>query len=460
MTTHAQIELDRYRRLCRDDLLTFSQAMFLARKGLPMRDNWHQSAICTALERVVIGKTKRLIINIPPRAGKTELAVINFIAWCMGNWPDSEFIHASYSKRLATNNTWNARALMQHEAYAAIFGAPQLRHDSNAKDEFRTEQGGIVYATGADGTITGYGAGKMRASFGGAIIIDDPHKAGEASSDIMRQNVLDWFSTTMESRKNSPDTPIIVIMQRLHERDLSGWLLNGGNGEKWEHLNIPAIGEDGESFWRTQFPLDDLRRLEAADAYRFSGQYMQRPAPLAGGLIKPDMMQVIDALPACSIEWCRGWDLASTKGGDFTAGGKVGRLQDGRYVIADMVRDRLESHERDALIKAVATRDGATLKQSIPQDPGQAGKGQVLAFAKLLAGHSVHFSPETGDKVTRATPLASQINAGNVVMLRCEWNQALIEEMRMFPNGSYDDQVDAVSRAFNGLLKPSVGIFT
>jgi predicted phage terminase large subunit-like protein len=241
---------------------------------------------------------------------------------------------------------------------------------------------------------------------------------------------------------------------------LSGWLLDGGNGEKWEHLNIPAIGEDGESFWRTQFPLNDLRRLEAADAYRFSGQYMQRPAPLAGGLIKPDMMQVIDALPTGAIEWCRGWDLASTKVGDFTAGGKVGRLQDGRYVIADMVRDRLESHERDALIKATATRDGQALKQSIPQDPGQAGKGQVLAFAKLLAGHSVHFSPETGDKVTRATPLASQINAGNVVMLRGAWNQVLIEEMRMFPNGSYDDQVDAASRAFNGLLKPSVGIFT
>lgn len=434
--------------------------MFSARKGAGMRENSHQVAICNALERVVLGETKRLIINVPPRSGKTELAVINFMAWATGISPSSEWIHASYSKRLATNNAYQVRELIRHEAYRKIFSGVEIKEDSSAKDEFRTVQGGIVYATGADGSITGRGAGGMQAGFFGAIIIDDPHKAGEASSDTMRQNVLDWFSTTMESRKNSPDTPIIVIMQRLHERDLSGWLLGGGNGEKWEHLNIPAIGDDGESFWPTQFPLEDLRRMETADAYRFSGQYMQRPAPLAGGLIKPDMMQVIDALPAGSIEWCRGWDLASTKGGDFTAGGKVGRLPDGRYVIADMVRDRLESHERDALIKATATRDGATLKQSIPQDPGQAGKGQVLAFAKQLAGHSVHFSPETGDKVTRATPLASQINAGNVVMLRGAWNQSLIEEMRMFPNGSYDDQVDAVSRAFNGLLKPSVGIFT
>lgn len=450
----------RYQKECKESLLTFSEAMFIARKGVPMRKNWHQAAICTALERVAIGKTKRLIINIPPRAGKTELAVINFIAWCMGNWPDSEFIHASYSKRLATNNTWNARSVMQHEAYAAIFGAPQLRNDSNAKDEFRTEQGGIVYATGADGTITGYGAGKMRAHFGGAIVIDDPHKAGEASSDTMRQNAIDWFSTTMESRKNSPDTPIILIMQRLHENDLSGYLLRGGNGETWEHLNIPAITDDGESFWPVQFPLSDLRRLEAADSYRFAGQYMQQPAPTAGGVIKPDMIQVVDAIPANVAEWCRGWDLASTLGGDFTAGVKVARLHDGRYLIADVVRDRLESHQRDAMIKATAMRDGKQIKQSIPQDPGQAGKSQVLAFAQLLAGHNAHFSPETGDKVTRATPLASQINAGNVIMLRAPWNQPFMDEGRMFPNGSFDDQIDAASRAFNGLLRPSSGLFT
>src|SRR5699024_11889485 len=122
--------------------------------------------------------------------------------------PDSEVIHASYAKRLATQNTYSVRATMQHETYQAIFSHTELSGDSKAKDEFRTAQGGIVYATGADGTITGYGAGKMRGTFGGAIVIDDPHKAGEANSDTMRQNVIDWFVTTMESRKNSPDTPI------------------------------------------------------------------------------------------------------------------------------------------------------------------------------------------------------------------------------------------------------------
>src|SRR5690606_12052659 len=158
----------------RADLLTFTRTMFRARKGADMMPASHHKPICDALERVVIGKTKRLIINIPPRSGKTELAVINFIAWCMGNFPDSEFIHASYSKRLAAANAYAVRAVMLNETYKQIFSHSELAGDSKAKDEFRTIHGGIVYATGAEGTITGYGGGKMRDTFGGAIVIDDP----------------------------------------------------------------------------------------------------------------------------------------------------------------------------------------------------------------------------------------------------------------------------------------------
>jgi predicted phage terminase large subunit-like protein len=125
-----------------------------------------------------------------------------------------------------------------------------------------------------------------------------------------------------------------------------------------------------------------------------------------------------------------------------------------------MKREQFETNKRDTLIKNTALADGRMLKQSLPQDPGQAGKSQVAAFAKLLAGHNVHFSPETGDKVTRATPMASQINAGNVLMLRAPWNDPFKDECRMFPFGKYDDQVDCAARAFNGLLQPTVGIFT
>lgn len=431
--------------------------MFLQRKGFQWQRARHHQLICDALMRVFRGECKRLIINIPPRYSKTELAVVNFIAWCFGKVPDCEFIHASYSGALAINNSSQVRGIVQHEAYREIF--PDMQLASEASHHWKTTKGGVMYATGTGGTITGFGAGKHREGFGGAIIVDDPHKADEANSDTIRQGIVDWFQNTLESRKNSPETPMIVIMQRLHEKDLAGWLEAGGNGEGWEVLRLSAWNEDETPLWPEKHSAEDLRRMEKAAPYVFAGQYRQRPAPPAGGVIKPDMMQIVDVLPAGVVEWCRGWDLGASAKGDFTAGGKVGRLADGRYIIAGMVREQYETNQRDALIKTTADNDGrGRVKQSLPQDPGQAGKSQVQAFAKLLAGHSVHFSPETGDKVTRATPLASQINAGNVLMLKGHWNDAFKEECRLFPNGAYDDQVDATSRGFNQLIHQRAGV--
>lgn len=452
----------------REDLYEFSRWMFLERKGFKWQRAGHHQIVCEALMRVYRGECKRLIINIPPRYSKTELAVVNFIAWCFGKVPDCEFIHTSYSTPLAVNNSAQVRDMVQHEAYREIFPETDLATD--AGHHWKTTSGGVMYATGSGGTITGFGAGKIRDSFSGAIIIDDPHKADEANSDTIRGGVIEWFKNTLESRVNSPDTPIIVIMQRLHENDLAGWLLGdrkpggpavaGGNGEVWDHVCLSAWNDDGTPLWPQKHSADELRRMEKAKPYVFAGQYRQRPSPPDGGVIKPDLLTIVDVCPPGVVEWCRGWDLGASASGDFTAGVKVGRLADGRYVIANAVREQFETHQRDMLIKNTALSDGRALKQSLPQDPGQAGKSQVLAFAALLAGHSVHFSPESGDKVTRATPLASQINAGAVVMVKGAWNEPFKDECRLFPNGKYDDQVDGAARAFNALLHPQAGIFT
>lgn len=437
--------------MARADLYFFSRWMFAQRKGFKWKRAVHHKIVCDALMRVFYGETKRLIINIPPRYSKTELAVVNFIAWSMGQVPDAEFIHTSYAAPLAVNNSAQVMAMLKHEAYADIF--PDCRIDSDAKSHWKTDAGGVMYATGTGGTITGFGAGKDREGFGGAIIIDDPHKADEAKSDVIRQSVIDWFQTTLESRKNDPkNTPIILIMQRLHEKDLAGWLLDGGNGEEWDHVCLPAIQEDGTALWPEKHDIETLRRMEQAAPYVFAGQYQQRPAPLDGGIIKPDSMPIIDAIPEGNIRWVRGWDLASTVDGDFTAGGKIGKLPDGRFVIADMVRIRCGPDERDAALKNAADRDGRPVKISIPQDPGQAGKTQALYLTRSLVGYNVSTSPETGDKVTRAEPLAAQINVGNVLMVKAPWNDALVAEMRMFPNGANDDQIDALSRAFAELI--------
>ena len=432
----------------RSDFLAFTDYMFKARKGVPMMRAYHQDLICGALEKVVIGKTKRLIINIPPRSGKTELAVISFLAWCMGNWPHSQFIHASYSKRLATSNAYAVRSIMQHEAYQEVFSGIALAGDSKAKDEFRTEHGGLVYATGADGSITGVGAGGMGDTFAGAIVIDDPHKAGEALSDVMRANVIDWFGTTMESRKNSPDTPIIIIMQRLHENDLTGFLLGGGNGEHWDLLKIPAMDDHGASFWPAQFPVDMLDRIERTNPYVYAGQYMQEPSPKTGGDFKPDNIQIIDALPA-GLKFVRGWDLAATvkKTSDYTATVKLAE-KDGVIYIAHGYRFKGAPDEVEQSIIQFTETDKNTFT-SLPLDPGQAGVAQKQNISRKLQGKKFEFTPETGDKRARASPLAAQVNVGNVKMLRGDWNEYVLHEMRMFPNGANDDLIDACSRAYN-----------
>ena len=438
--------------LARENLYFFSRWMFFHRRGYRWMPALHHVLICDALMRVFRGQCRRLVVNVPPRYSKTELAVVNFIAWSMGRVPDSEFIHASYSATLAANNSSAVRSVVTHDAYARIF--PALRLQSEARSNWTTTAGGVMYAAGAGGTITGFGAGKARDGFGGAIIIDDPHKPDEIRSDVIRKGVIDWFQNTLESRKNDPGrTPIILIMQRLHELDLAGWLLSGANGEEWEHLCLPAIQADGAALWPEKHDIATLRRMEQASPYVFAGQYLQRPAPPEGGMFKPGMIEIVPAAPT-GVEWVRGWDLASVAGGgDYTAGGKLGKMPDGRFIIGHMVRGQMGPDERDATMANTAARDGFETAISIPQDPGQAGKSQAMYLARKLEQYGPRFSPESGDKMTRADPFAAQVNVGNVLMVKADWNESVINEMEMFPNGAHDDQIDALSRAFNVLVQ-------
>lgn len=440
--------------LAKKDFYFFCRFMFHKQFGYKWQQADHHKVICDQLMRVFNGECSRLILNLPPRYSKTQL-VIYFIAWSLGQHADSEFILTSYSSILAANNSWQVRNIVGMESYQLIFPAVKLQHDSKARSEWRTTSGGMVYASGSSGTITGRGAGKMRDGFGGAFIIDDPIKPNEANSEVVRQGVNDWFQGTVESRTNSSKAPIIVIMQRLHENDLSGFLLAGNNGEEWENIIMPVINDDGTALWPLKHTIEKLREMEQANPYNFAGQYMQSPSPISGGLFKPDMLNWIEALPAENITWWRGWDLASTTTGDWTAGVKLGSTSDGRFIIGDVVRLRGGPDERDQVIKNTAAMDGPKVKISIPEDPGQAGKTQVLYMIRALAGFSVISTRESGDKVTRAEPVAAQMNVGNISILRGAWNNDFINELRMFPNGSNDDQVDALSRAFSHLIAPA-----
>lgn len=465
-----ELERQAERDLAQADLYFYSRFMFYRRKHFKWRRNWHHKVICDALMDVFHGRRRNVIINLPPRYSKTELAVTNFCSWALGKVPDAEFIHTSYSTMLAVKNSAGVREQIQHEAFGEIFPGVRLALDATAKDHWKTTAGGVFYATGSGGTLTGFGAGKAREGFGGAIVIDDPHKADEATSDTMRGNVIDWYQNTLESRRNSPETPIILIMQRLHEDDLAGWLLAGKSGEHFDHIMIPAISVEGEALWPWKHDIETLRVMEKKKPYVFAGQYGQRPAPAEGGIFKPDLITIVDALPR-GLRLARGWDFAATdenekgKNGkvkaepDYTAGAKLGIDEVGRVFITDMNHFRGSPLEVERSLKNTADRDGHGTLISIPQDPGQAGKAQAQMFVRMLGGYTVEATVETGSKATRAAPLASQVEAGNVFMLRAPWNDGLISEMRMFPNGSFDDQVDACSRAYARLVLKKGGAF-
>lgn len=439
-------------------LYNFTRQMFKARRKVALLENWHQEEICDALERVYLGLVPRLVINVPPRSGKTEIAVKNFMAWTLGLEPDAEFIHASYSKRLATANAYDVRAIMQHETYRQIFPWVGLQDDSKAKDEFRTTAGGIVYATGAYGTITGYGAGKVREGFGGALIIDDPHKANEATSEVKRQNVIDWYQNTIESRLNRPETPIIVIMQRLHEKDLAGFLLGGGTGEPWEHVNIPARDEQGRSFWPVKFPDSMLDRLESKSAYVFAGQYLQRPAPLGGGIFKDEWWRFLDVPPLVRHRVIYADTAQKTKQqNDFSVFQCWGMTVDRQVVLLDMVRGKWAAPELEEVARAFwnkhrAVADMGTLRAFKVED-----KVSGTGLIQRLEREGIPIIPISRniDKVTRAMDAAPLVQSGNVILMR---NLAqlsdFLAEASVFPNGEHDDMIDAAMSAISDMSAP------
>jgi predicted phage terminase large subunit-like protein len=409
----------------------------------------HHRLIANALERVERGECKRLMIAMPPRHGKSMLASEFFPAWYLGRNPEKYVIATTYAQEFADDIGRKVRNQLSDPVFGAIFPGVSARSDSTSARRFHTTKGGVYFAVGAGGPITGRGAH--------LLLIDDPIKGREdADSETMRRKLKDWYSSVAYTRL-MPGAAVVVIQTRWHEDDLAGWLLAEHAHEGWEVLELPAIDADGNALWPESYPVERLRQIERTIGQRdFSALYQQRPAPADGCLFKPEMIGVVDALPS-GIRMCRGWDFAATEqvgtnNPDWTVGAKLGRGPDGVFYICDIVRLRGTPLAVESALVNTASLDGREVAISIPQDPGQAGKSQALYFVQRLAGHAVTASPETGDKSTRAAPFASQIEAGNVRMLRGPWNRDLLDEMRMFPNGAKDDQIDACSRAFAKLL--------
>lgn len=307
----------------------------------------HHRRICEKLDEVLQGKCRRLIINIAPRYGKTLLVSQMFIAAGLAMNPASLFLHLSYSSDLAMNNSMAIKDTVNTPEYQALF-TTRIKKGSDTKSEWDTTDGGGVYATSTLGQITGFGAGsvdKVDAEgkplpyrFAGAIVIDDPIKPEDALSDNVRNSVNRRYETTIKNRVNSRNTPIIIIMQRLHEDDLCGYLMKQEEttGEHWDVLSLPCIQRDAEghekALWPFKHTIPELHQIEAANAFVFDTQYMQNPTPLEG-LMYPRPFKTYKELP---IEAHRGirknyTDTADT-GSDFLCSIDYVEFASGCYV--------------------------------------------------------------------------------------------------------------------------------
>jgi hypothetical protein len=287
-----------YQTLIRHDFYTFMHRAFRElNPRVPFFSNWHIELVASKLQACFAGNTTRLIINVPPRSLKSHAAAVSFPAYLLGRNPSAQIICASYGQDLANKHSLDCRTLMSSSWYENLFPT-RLSTLKQSVQEFVTIQNGSRMATSVGGVLTGRGAD--------FIIIDDPLKPDEALSETQRKAVNDWFDHTLYSRLNDKRTGcIIIIMQRLHEDDLVGHVMDQ---ESWDLVRLPAIAEEeethvigsacgrrtirrhiGEALHPEREPLATLEHLRrTVGEYNFAGQYQQQPAPLGGGLVKTD----------------------------------------------------------------------------------------------------------------------------------------------------------------------------
>lgn len=432
--------------LCENDLLFFTRYIYKENHRRNFIIAPHFVIIANALMDVVNGKTKRLIINIPPRYGKTELAVKCFIAWCLANNSASKFIHLSYSDDLALDNSSQTKEYIESESFRALWHM-DLKKDAQGKKKWFNKDGGGVYATASGGAITGFGAGVAESTtFAGAIIIDDPLKPDDAQSDTKRQSVNERYNSTIRSRVNDRETPIIVIMQRLHEDDLSGFLLGGGSGEQWTHLCLPALNEENEPLWSDKHNFDELEQIRQANRYNFAGQYMQQPSPEEGGEWRKEWFTIMDKseIPLQSLKWELIIDGAYTKDTkNDPSGFQIGAKWDNNYVILSSVDKYLEMPE---LIKFIPNHINAS---DVPVsmtlvEPKASGKSivQIIRQETKLNVSEIKTKFVNSSKIENARACSSYIEAGRVILVKGAWNEHFLHQVAIFPNGKHDEHID------------------
>lgn len=489
------------RELNNRSFFEFLKYMWPAISPERLQPNWHMKLICDRLQRVAeevafqkgkAGREKEmikdLIVNVPPGTSKTTIVMIAFPAWCWTRWYWMKFIGLSYASKLSLESAEGNRELVRSDRYQQMYPELSIKGDKDQKSNFQIlkmfekrpgyraseKKGGSRFSTSIGGSLTGF--------HGHIILVDDPINPEQAVSPVQLESTNRWMDSTLPTRKIHKGTsPTITIMQRLHESDPTGHLLEKKKG-KIDHICLPGEIRNYREQVRPQeyvelyeddlldpdrMGWDVLKDLEQdLGQYGYAGQVGQSPTPPSGGMFKVDHLQMIDRPPQPNdVEMVvRYWDKAGTesksgskkKGPAFTVGVKVAKLKNNKWVILDVIRGRYSSENRESKIKATAEADGRDVTIGVEQEPGSGGKESAESTVRNLAGWRVRVDRPTGDKATRADPFSVQVNYRNVYLLKGDWNADFIDELRFFPHSRFKDQVDAASGAFNLTTKNKV----
>ena len=506
------VEVERV--LCKHNLRDFIRSGWhVLEPGTLYRDNWHIGAVCEHLQAVTAGEIRWLIITMPPRTMKSLSVSVCWQVWEWITFPHTRWIFASYAQFLSTRDTVKARRVIQSPWYQERWGdVYQLAGDVNQKTNFENDHRGWRLATSPESVGTGEGGDRQ--------VFDDLHNVREAESDLVREGVITWIDETMPTRFNDISTGTrVLVMQRVHGRDAAGHLLKEG-GYEWlclpmrfepsrlvqykndgspneDYTPPTSIGfvdprkEEGELLWPEHMPLVEVDRIEnSMGPYATAGQMQQRPTPRGGGMFKRENLRVIEELPEdVVLRLVRSWDYAATDpekqlsftDPDYTCGVLCGVTpeMDPDFYVLNVIRFRLDPGERDEQILAIAGMDGVKVTIWIEQEPGASGKSQIVAARKMLTGFAVNpprvdpmpaapgqrsrvgtkeAGVPTGNKVTRAEPLATYVHRRKVYLLRGAWNTEYIDELTQFPTSAKKDQVDASSQGFMRLTEKTPSI--
>ena len=449
------------------------------------KTNWHIKLLCEELEtiayRVAENKPKLydLIVNIPPGTTKTTICSVMFPVWCWTKWYWMKFITASYSATLSLESAEKSRDIIRSEKFKYIYPYLEIKQDKDTKSNFRVikkEQaltpghrpviklGGTRFSTSVGATTLGF--------HGHILIVDDAlNPKSEEVGEADLQSAKYWMTQVLPTRKTDKlVSTTVLIMQRLHQSDPSGVLLDN---EKLKIRHICLPGEirnyrkevkpqslikyyKGDLLDPVRLNWRVLNELEAIlGQYGYAGQVGQRPTPPGGGMFKVDNFMIVDSLPAPVNfdQVVRYWDKAGTAGGGaYTAGVKMMKTTKNYFYVIDVKRGQWSTDDRERIIRATAEADGADVVVYIEQEPGSGGKESAESTVRNLAGFACYPNSPQGDKPHRADPYSVQVNYGNVRLLRGDWNREYIEEFRYFPFSTYKDQVDASSGAFTKLV--------